>query len=94
MRERKRERERETDRQTEGHTNTQARALAGVCFDAESRNIKTRLDTRHRMRLVCVLFTFLNNTGHMEGRTDRRTQPHIDGASKKNQNRYKSQKNS
>ena len=31
---------------------------------------KTRPDTRHKMRLVCVLFTFENNTGHTDGRTD------------------------
>ena len=31
---------------------------------------KTRPDTRHKMRLVCVLFTFENNTGPSYGRTD------------------------
>ena len=30
----------------------------------------TRPDTRHKMRLVCVLFTFENNTGHTDRRTD------------------------
>ena len=38
---------------------------------------KTRPDTRHKMRLVCVLFTFENNTeptdGRTDGPTDRRT---------------------
>ena len=34
---------------------------------------KTRPDTRHKMRLVCVLFTFENNTGRTYGRTDGRT---------------------
>ena len=38
---------------------------------------KTRPDTRHKMRLVCVLFAFKNNTGHADrrtyGRTDGRT---------------------
>ena len=33
----------------------------------------TRPDTRHKMRLVCVLFTFENNTGHTDRRTDGRT---------------------
>ena len=27
---------------------------------------ETRPDTRHKMHLVCVLFTFENNTGHTE----------------------------
>merc|ERR1719414_576531 len=35
--------------------------------------IETRPDTRHKMRLVCVVFTFENNTGHTDGRTDGRT---------------------
>ena len=43
---------------------------------------ETRPDTRHKMRLVCVLFTFENNRGRTDGRTDRRTdgrtQPHIE----------------
>ena len=30
----------------------------------------TRPDTRQKMRLVCVFFTFENNTGHTNGRTD------------------------
>ena len=34
---------------------------------------ETRPDTRHKTRLVCVLFTFENNTGHTDGRTDRPT---------------------
>ena len=47
------------------------------------------------MRLVCVLFTFENNTGPTDGRTDgptdRRTDGHnliyrCDGASKKDEN--------
>ena len=37
------------------------------------RLIRTRPDTRHKMRLVCVLFTFENNTGPTYGPTDRRT---------------------
>ena len=32
--------------------------------------IVTRPDTRHKMRLVCVLFTFENNTGRTDQRTD------------------------
>ena len=44
--------------------------------------VKTRPDTRHKMRLVCFLFTFENNTGHTDqrtdGPTDERTQPHIE----------------
>ena len=42
---------------------------------------RTRPDTRHKMHLVCVLFTFQNNTGHTDrptdGRTYGRTQPLI-----------------
>ena len=35
------------------------------------RGIKlTRPDTRNKMRLVCVLFTFESNTGHTDGPTD------------------------
>ena len=34
---------------------------------------KTRPDTRHKMRLVCVLFTLENNTGRTYGHTDLRT---------------------
>ena len=34
---------------------------------------ETRPDTRHKMRLVCVLSTFENNTGRTYGPTDRRT---------------------
>ena len=39
---------------------------------------KTRPDTRHKMRLVCLLFTFENNTGPTDGPTDGRTRPHIE----------------
>ena len=39
----------------------------------------TRPDTWHKMRLVCVLFTFENNTGHMDQRTDRGTNGRTDG---------------
>ena len=35
--------------------------------------IRTRPDTRHKMRLVCVLFTFENNTGRTYGPTGGRT---------------------
>ena len=35
--------------------------------------IGTRSDTRHKMRLVCVLFNFQNNTGHTDLLTDGRT---------------------
>ena len=40
---------------------------------------KTRPDTRHKMRLVCVLFTFQNNTGRTYGHTDIRTYGPTDG---------------
>ena len=48
---------------------------------------RTRPDTRHKLRLVCVLFTFENNTGPTDGPTDGRTDGHdliwrCDGASK------------
>ena len=43
----------------------------------KKRKRKTRPDTRHKIRLVCVLSTFENNTGRTygptDGRTDRRT---------------------
>ena len=44
-------------------------------FQVEGMDIlkQTRPDTWHKMRLVCVLFTFENNTGHTDRRTDRRT---------------------
>ena len=41
--------------------------------------IETRPDTRHKMRLVCVLFTFENNTGHTDLRTDGPTDGPTDG---------------
>ena len=37
------------------------------------RRRRTRPDTRHKMRLVCVRFTFENNTGYTDLRTDGRT---------------------
>ena len=37
---------------------------------------RTRPDIRHKMRLVCVLFTFENNTGPSDGPTDLRTNGH------------------
>ena len=42
---------------------------------------KTRPDTRHKMRLVCVLFTFENNTGYTDGPTDLRTDGRTDTTS-------------
>ena len=43
---------------------------AGTTFTFD---LETRPDTQHKMRLVCVLFTFENNTGRTYGHTDRRT---------------------
>ena len=40
---------------------------------------ETRPDTRHKMRLVCVLFTFENNSGHTDQRTERPTDEATDG---------------
>ena len=40
---------------------------------------KTRPDTRHKMRLVCVLFTFENNAGPTDLRMDRQTDGRTDG---------------
>ena len=40
---------------------------------------KTRPDKRHKMRLVCVLITFENNTGRTDGRMDLRTDGRTDG---------------
>ena len=46
-------------------------------FDVPRNNKdETRPDTRHKMRLVCVLFTFENNAGRTYGRTDGRTDGH------------------
>ena len=44
-------------------------------LETERKRKKTRPDTRHKMRLVCVLFTFEKKTrdGRADGRTDRRT---------------------
>ena len=41
--------------------------------DKKGRSEGTRPDTRHKIRLVCVLSTFENNTGRTYGPTDRRT---------------------
>ena len=43
--------------------------------------LKTRPDTRHKMRLVCVFLTFKNNTGHTDGPTDLRTDLRTDTTS-------------
>ena len=44
---------------------------ACVCLENEKNKRKvTKPDTRHNMRLICVLFTLENNTGHTDGRTD------------------------
>ena len=40
---------------------------------------QTRPDVRHKMRLVGVLFTFENNTGHTDRRTDGRMDRRTDG---------------
>ena len=40
---------------------------------------ETRPDTRHKMRLVCVLFTLENNTGRTDLRTDLWTDLRTDG---------------
>ena len=40
---------------------------------------RTRPDTRHKMRLVCVLFTFDNNAGPTDLRTYGRTDQRTDG---------------
>ena len=39
---------------------------------------ETRPDTRHKMRLVCVLFTFESNTGQTDRRTDEQTDGRTD----------------
>ena len=39
----------------------------------------TRPDTRHKIRLVCVLFTFENNWGRTDRPTDRPTDGRTDG---------------
>jgi len=41
--------------------------------------IKTWSDKRHKMRLVCVLFTFENNMGWTDERMGRRTYGQTDG---------------
>ena len=70
---------------------TEAQLMAGIGDERDSWSLRdvitqirnrdsriTRPDTRHKMRLVCELFTFKNNTGHTDGRTDGRTRPHIE----------------
>ena len=51
----------------------------------EAMSEGTRPDTRYKMRLVCVLITFENNTGRTDGRTygttDRRTDGRTDTTS-------------
>ena len=39
----------------------------------QQQPLLTRPDTRHKMRLVCVLFTFENNMGRTDRQTDGRT---------------------
>ena len=39
---------------------------------------QTRPETRHKMRLVCVLFTLENNARRTDGPTDGRTQPLVE----------------
>ena len=47
--------------------------------EGRGRRKATRPDTRHKMRLVCVLFTIENNAGPTDGPTDRRTDGRTDG---------------
>ena len=42
-------------------------------INKEEKKKKTRPDTRHKVRLVCVLSTFENNTRQTDGPTDGRT---------------------
>ena len=62
--------------------------LCSTCFfHLQFWFLKTRPDTRHNMRLDCVVFTLENNTGHKDGwndgrtdeRTDKRTDRRTDG---------------
>ena len=57
---------------SEGRTESQRDGRKDMTFSkvAWSGNEETRPDTRHKMRLVRVLFTFGNNTGRTDGRTD------------------------
>ena len=81
-----------TDRlsQTYGRTSHQTHDISERGKEQRRRKTKsekTRPDTRHKMRLVCVLFAFENNTGPSYGRTDGPTDGHdliwrCDGASK------------
>ena len=50
----------------------------GIRCGFRGRNKRIRPDTRHKLRLVCVLFTFENNTGRTYGPTDGRTRPIIE----------------
>ena len=45
----------------------------------KTKEKETRPDTRHKMRLVCVLFTFENNAGPTDLRTDGPTDGPTDG---------------
>ena len=50
-------------------------------LEVVSKASKTRPDTWHKMRLVCVLFTLENKTGRTYGRTDRPTDRRTDTTS-------------
>ena len=52
----------------------------GTKLEREQITEKTRPNTRHKMRLVCVLFTFEKNAGQTDLRTDGRTRPLIEMA--------------
>ena len=47
--------------------------------EEEDNGKQGRIHGTTEMRLVCVFFTFKNNTGHMDGRTDGRTDGWTDG---------------
>ena len=60
----------------EDRRNREGRKMEDGCFCGKGNveKKKTRPDTRHKMRQVCVLFTFENNTGlRTYGPTDQRT---------------------
>ena len=57
----------------------QCRLKTQVFFTRCTLCKKTRPDTWHKMRLVCVLFSFENNTGPTDRRTDGSTDGPTDG---------------
>ena len=72
-------RDRRTDGRTDGPTDRRTDGRTDTTSYRDATAHLTRPDTRHKMRLACVLFTFENNAGQTDLRTDRRTDGPTDG---------------